>query len=162
MKPGRKRRLKENLRTVSGRSAYGKRWYIENKKRHAFLTLRWRKNNSGLAKSLADSYYAKNTKKIRARVRISDAAIKRQTFIHYSSKRKLQCSWNRCTVTDVDCLSLDHINNDGAKVRREGQQRGGIVLYRNLTKNKYPKGFQTLCHNHQWKKEILRRRKMGL
>jgi len=27
-----------------------------------------------------------------------------------------------------------------------------------LKRDGYPEGLQTLCHNHQWKKEILRRR----
>src|SRR5487761_953578 len=107
MKPGRKRWLKENLRTVAGRRAYGKRKYKENKKRHNFLTRRWRKNNPASAKQLADSYYAQNTKKIRIRTRKSDAIAKREILTRYSSKRKLQCSWSRCTVTDLDCLSLD-------------------------------------------------------
>jgi hypothetical protein len=53
-------------------------------------------------------------------------------------------------------LSLDHIQSDGAEHRREIP--GPMEIYLFCKKNGIPEGFQTLCHNHQWKKEILRRR----
>jgi hypothetical protein len=54
-------------------------------------------------------------------------------------------------------LSLDHVNNDGSKDRKRGT---GNNLYLSVEREKYPDGFQTLCHNHQWKKEIMRRREL--
>jgi len=63
-----------------------------------------------------------------------------------------------CGVTDIDMLTLDHINNDGNTDRKV---RGvGSVIYCRLVRDGYPSGFQTLCCNHQWKKEILRRREI--
>ena len=78
---------------------------------------------------------------------------------HYGPAQKLQCSWPECDVTDVDMLSLDHVRNDGNIERKIDRNNGaGCNLYRRLKVAGFPDGFQTLCHNHQWKKEILRRR----
>jgi hypothetical protein len=58
-------------------------------------------------------------------------------------------------------LSLDHINNDGALDRKNGSRGGGgIATYQRVRKQGFPDGFQTLCHNHQWKKELMRRREL--
>ena len=48
-----------------------------------------------------------------------------------------------CGETTYEFLQIDHINNDGAKHRREV----GRSLYSWLQKHGYPKGFQTLCAN---------------
>ena len=75
---------------------------------------------------------------------------------HYSPEQELQCSWTDCHVTDIDMLTLDHINNDGKKDRRKGLS--GTSLYDYLMRNGFPEGFQTLCANHQMKKELMRKR----
>jgi hypothetical protein len=80
---------------------------------------------------------------------------------HYGPQGKCQCSWPGCEVVDPDMLVLDHIQNDGAADRR-GQgvtrMKGGWGTYYKLVRMGFPAGFQTLCHNHNWKKEIMRRR----
>ncbi len=85
----------------------------------------------------------------------ADMKIKISVLSHYGKNKKLQCRWKYCNIVDVDCLSIDHIFNDGNLNRK----LAGMKLYRHLKKNQYPSGFQTLCHNHQWKKELKRRRK---
>lgn len=81
-----------------------------------------------------------------------------RVLTHYGKSGKLQCCWIRCTVCDPDMLSLDHLDNDGAEARKSGYEGCGSGLYRKVEREKYPEGFQTLCHNHQWKKELMRRR----
>lgn len=81
---------------------------------------------------------------------------KTDVLTRYSPNGMLGCSWDSCTVTDVDMLTLDHIYNDGAEHRKT--VGGGAHTYRWVVKNDYPEGFQTLCANHQLKKEILRKR----
>ena len=92
--------------------------------------------------------------------------LKREVLAHYGPNGVLKCSWEDCEVCDVDMLSLDHIENDGntdrnitAKVKGKTSHSGGITFYAALKREGYPEGLQTLCHNHQWKKEILRRRR---
>lgn len=88
----------------------------------------------------------------------SERVLKVETLSHYGRDKKLQCSWPDCFVDDLDVLSLDHINNGGCKERKGAKRAGGITFYRYLRRRQYPSGFQTLCCNHQMKKEIIRRR----
>lgn len=76
---------------------------------------------------------------------------------YYGKDQKLKCCWRNCDVIDLDMLALDHIDDNGSKDRREN----GNNIYGRLIKQKFPKGFQTLCHNHQWKKQIARLKKFG-
>lgn len=96
----------------------------------------------------------------------SDYAVqlKIEVLSHYGPQGRLQCNWPECEVTDVDMLSLDHVQNDGAQDRRSvnrGRHDGGTHIYHRVRKADFPDGFQTLCHNHQWKKELMRRREQG-
>ena len=68
----------------------------------------------------------------------------------------VRCSWPGCEVIDPDMLSLDHINNDGRDRRNAGELRGN-GLYRQASKIK-DDTLQTLCANHNLKKELMRRR----
>lgn len=55
----------------------------------------------------------------------------------------LSCSC--CSEARLPCLTIDHVNNDGADHRRE--IGSGAAIYSWLKKNAYPGGFQTLCWN---------------
>ena len=85
-------------------------------------------------------------------------AIKTEVLSHYRKEGRLQCCSPGCLISDMDILSLDHINDDGAEHRRQGILRGGFNFYKQLRKDGFPAGYQTLCFNCQLKKEILRRR----
>lgn len=88
-----------------------------------------------------------------------NAEVKTEVLTHYGPDGKLQCAWPGCDITDLDMLSLDHINNDGARERKYAARGGGgVATYHRVRKLNYPIGYQTLCHNHQWKKELMRRR----
>lgn len=84
--------------------------------------------------------------------------LKLAVLSHYSPEGKLKCCWPGCIVDDIDCLTLDHLNNDGAEDRKKTRKDGGCNTYTLIRKNGYPPGFQTLCGSHQLKKEILLRR----
>jgi len=83
--------------------------------------------------------------------------VKVEVLSHYGPDGMLGCCWEGCTIVDPDMLTLDHENNDG-NIARQGTYKGGISFYMKVKRDGYPKGLITLCHNHQWKKEILRRR----
>jgi hypothetical protein len=65
-------------------------------------------------------------------------------FNHYGQI----CAWPDCGVTDRDLLTLDHVNNDGAKERIRD-------IYSRVIAHGFPAAFQILCWNHQWKKRML-------
>lgn len=72
-----------------------------------------------------------------------DAELKRQVYAAYGGY-KCAC----CGATEPTFLSIDHINNDGAEMRKKGiHGRGGTNFYQWLRKNGFPAGFQVLCMN---------------
>jgi hypothetical protein len=97
----------------------------------------------------------------RVRVRANEnkrlMEVKIDVLSHYGKDGKLQCCWPGCEVNDIDVLTLDHVNDDGAQDRMS-HKRLGKVFYDMLKGQNYPSGLQTLCANHNLKKEILRRR----
>jgi hypothetical protein len=97
----------------------------------------------------------------RMRARKHRASTKEIVLAHYGKEGKPLCKWIGCSVCDIDMLSLDHVENDG-KLDRNINSGGGHRLYMRVIKLGYPEGFQTLCFNHQFKKEILRRRKLWI
>src|SRR5208337_5073104 len=66
-----------------------------------------------------------------------------EVLTHYGNNKELQCCWPNCTITDIDMLTLDHINNNGAEERRK-VRRTGVMLYRHIRTLDFPKDFQTL------------------
>lgn len=52
-----------------------------------------------------------------------------------------------CGEKDGRFLSIDHINNNGAKFRKENKRVAGRGFYLWIIKNKYPKDLQLLCFN---------------
>jgi hypothetical protein len=100
-------------------------------------------------------YYAANREKLRLLAKNVRAAIKAAVFTFYGNGR-LQCVWEGCEVCDPDMLTIDHVDNGGTQDRKHNG-RGGHDFYRRLQRQGYPQGYQTLCANHQLKKEILRR-----
>jgi|SRR6266852_7855488 len=93
--------------------------------------------------------------------RLYNLNIKIETLTHYGPNHTLRCSAEDCRVEDVDMLTLDHINDDGADDRKYGIGYTGVALYGYLKRKGYPEGFQTLCCNHQSKKELIRRRTLA-
>lgn len=52
-----------------------------------------------------------------------------------------------CGLTNMEALTIDHVNGGGNKHRRELGSSGGNAFYRWLYNNNYPPGFQVLCYN---------------
>ncbi len=69
----------------------------------------------------------------------------------------LQCCWPDCPVIDIDILTLDHVHDNGAKHRRESKLNN-TQIYLRVIRADSVEDYQTLCFNHQWKKEMLRLR----
>jgi len=101
-------------------------------------------------------YNHKNHFEIYEQVRERNQELKKMVFGHYS-KGIFKCVW--CGYTDVRALTIDHMNGDGAKHRRE--IKGGDIK-RWIIKNNFPDGFQIMCMNCQFiKREADYRKKMA-
>jgi 5-methylcytosine-specific restriction endonuclease McrA len=59
-----------------------------------------------------------------------------------------------CGETEIDFLTMDHVNNDGAQHRRDAKigKRGGGDIWRYVRDNNYPPDFQILCFNCNYSK----------
>jgi hypothetical protein len=95
--------------------------------------------------------------KCQIKVRRNTDLIKRKVLTHYGRGK---CACVKCGIDDIDCLNLDHINND-AHHRQNNGRVGGEALYKKLMNQNYPTGYQTLCHNCNQKKALEFCRKNG-
>lgn len=65
-----------------------------------------------------------------------------EVLIHYGGNPpKCAC----CGETRYEFLTIDHINNDGAKDRKKFVNN--YAFYRWLIKNNFPEGYRILCYN---------------
>jgi len=69
---------------------------------------------------------------------------KELVYNHYG--RKCAC----CGESNINFLTIDHINGDGTKHRKKIHNK----INNWLVKNNFPDGFQTLCFNCNWGKHI--------
>ena len=74
--------------------------------------------------------------------------VREEVYNHYcNGKIECQC----CGESEIDMLTLDHINNDGAQHRKFNPATGkNLVGY--VMKNNYPEGYQVLCMNCNFSK----------
>jgi len=121
---------------------------------------KFHKRDAGICRQCV---YARRAPKTGHYTTKSRTRIKLAVLSHYSPNEVLGCSWAGCAVDDVDMLVLDHVNDNGAQEKRLSPNTGrGHELYRRLKKEEYPVGYQTLCCNHNHKKELLRTRRKKL
>jgi len=131
-----------------------RKWVSENKDRVRVAGRKYYQEHSDLMKRLAIQDYAKHRA---ARLKTSLESrqkLKKEVLQRYSPE--LKCK--KCGFDDIDCLEIDHINNDGSEHRKQNNIVGPRIL-RWLKKNDYPKGFQILCRNCNWKKHLTNIRK---
>jgi len=82
--------------------------------------------------------------------------IKFEVFVHYSGSPP-KCAY--CGEEDIEVLCIDHIEDNGAEMRRTLKTHPNIPYW--LRKNNYPEGFQVLCANCNLRKERRRRKIEG-
>ena len=104
-----------------------------------------REHYNNLARERRDAYLSTD---YRFRQRISqwkcNKRLKIKVLLHYG----LRC--NSCEYkSNLDALTIDHINNDACEHKEKGIPRSGQSLYRWIIRNNYPNTFQTLCMNCQ-------------
>lgn len=100
---------------------------------HTTTQIAWRTANSERARE-----YVRHYERIRSRNARADA------LAIYGNV----CACCNESVTDFLCI--DHINGDG-NIHRKSIGRN---IYKWLKSEKYPSGFQVLCHNCNWAKHL--------
>jgi hypothetical protein len=97
-------------------------------------------------------YREKNKEELRVKFKKWRKELVVETISHYSNET-MKCAC--CGEDYIDFLTIDHINNDGAKQRRELKLVGGWRFYYWLKLHNFPDdlGLQVLCANCQLGKE---------
>jgi hypothetical protein len=73
-----------------------------------------------------------------------------EVLSHYGGN-KIGCV--SCGESDLRCLSIDHVNDDGANHRLKiTGYKNRPIPYDWYIKNNFPQGYQTLCMNCQFVK----------
>lgn len=122
-----------------------RKWRAEHPERAKELSREWRNKKFRNAtpeeeKALREAESAKT--------RRLSAVVKEQVFSAYGGYR---C--NCCGETEPSFLSIDHVRNDGAQMRRDKLHgRSGTAFYVWLRRTGFPEGFQVLCMNCQFGK----------
>lgn len=96
----------------------------------------------------ARNYREQNRRQINAKSRARTHRRKLEVFLYYSNGT-MEC--NYCGIDDVDMLCIDHIEGGGYQQK---QRIPSPTFYRWLQKQNYPKGYQVLCFNCNFKKRI--------
>ena len=92
--------------------------------------------------SVRKKWQAANHEKVVASRKKNSWKVKMNILTHYGGK--CVC----CGESIPEFLSIDHINNDGYKIRSNGKGRKGISsFYYWIKKNGYPTDLQILCYN---------------
>lgn len=95
-------------------------------------------------------YNKANRPKLRRLERKYLEKLKYETLFHYSygTMKCLHCRYN-----NPKALVIDHINDDGAKMRGS-RNLGGVNYYKKLRKAGFPDGHQVLCCNCNYIKQV--------
>lgn len=133
---------------------YTTQYYQQNKEEIDRKNRLWAKENPERWKAIERRSSNKHSEKTRLTV-----------LTHYSKGKPICANpfkEHKEPYMNILALSIDHINNDGAKHRKKlGITRGSgsQKFFRWLITNNFPKGFQVLCMNCQIIKEKLRVKK---
>ena len=128
---------------------YDHQWYITHRDSIRHRTALYRSSHKEQTNAYSREYYSNHKKECNSKTTESRTKIKRQVLTFYGNDK---CACVKCGFGDIRALSIDHINGNGAKQRKQesGLRGGGIRFYTWLIKNNYPIGYQTLCMNCQF------------
>lgn len=101
--PGARRKPEAELK-----HPYQREWYLKNRERVLLQNKRYRQENRQKDMKRRADYHQSR---------------KRLVLAFYGKNGEAKCCWPDCEVDDLDMLSLDHVNNDGADHRREIKQK---------------------------------------
>jgi ribosomal protein L35 len=113
------------------------------------IATRFKYENSIKAKMVRYNYLHNPATKPKLNKRIRNQRYKnRIIMLQIYSNGMMTCK--NCGCDNIDCLDIDHINNDGASDRKNKH----LDLYRSLTRLEDLDYFQVLCRNCNWLKQL--------
>jgi len=144
---------------MSKRAEYQRAWREKNKAKVLAYHAEYRLKNREKRRQWNNEWIEFHREQYNASKYSYRDRLKLEALRHYSAGEPL-CSF--CGVTDIDCLCLDHIQNNGAAHRKElgvgSRSSNGVNMYAAVKREGFPVGLQVLCANCNMKKEIVRKR----
>ena len=120
-------------------------WQNKNKDKVLEILKIWKKRNPEKTMEYRKRGYIKNKKSILLWMKENNKK-RRLIVLQFYGGNPPKCAC--CGEMTYEFLALDHINNDGAKHRRNlGMKTRGGNINGWIIKNNFPDGFQVLCHN---------------
>jgi hypothetical protein len=112
------------------------------RKCHAEKSRRYTKAHPERLRKSRKLYRKKYGDRLRKTHREKYAEVRLDVLTHYSgSPSKCSC----CGEDNIKFLTIDHINNNGAKDRKKHRSTWAFFIW--IKKNNYPEGLQILCYN---------------
>ena len=118
-----------------------KRWICRPCKREADRVY-YHGIGKAIKKKWQQRYYQKNCKRLIKKMNIT--TLKRVKFLRIAALKHYGNKCACCGEKQYEFLAIDHIKGGGTKHRKS---INGKNIYLWLFQQKYPKGFQVLCHN---------------
>ncbi len=144
-------RILKGQAEVRDRKVYAQKYYQEHKEEYDARKKRYRRE--GRYEDHTKEYSLRYRKEHKEFLQQQREQARVEVLSYYSAAGYPTCAC--CGIIDVDILTIDHINDDGNKQRKELGWRGsGIPFYNYLKEHDYPPGYQVLCQNCNWKKRI--------
>jgi len=145
------------LHKYPSRKEYMRKWRAENRERYLTRNRKYYEEHKEKQRAWRRKWYSKHREQRLIAMKKWRTKLKIKVVFHYSNGT-MACAdplhlhlANDPFATDITCLSIDHIEGNGAKERKELDTEGQ-AFYSWLIKNNYPEGYQVLCMNCQWKK----------
>ena len=104
----------------------------------------WQSKHKSVCRNCLNEWRRKNKDRVNEQQKKHYDKIKLEVFNHYCGG-DIKCAC--CGEKQIEFLTIDHINGDGAKERKESNTKGGKIFYAQLKKKGYPAGYQVLCFN---------------
>ena len=127
------------------RIAKSRQYVIDHREQRIAYLRVYNKSELGIAKKA--EWRDNNRELIRERDRHYRKTLKQEVLSYYSIEDAPICEMclvNGIRVTDIDNLTIDHIDGGGSTHRKQAGG-SGHVLYRWLKRNAYPDGLRVLC-----------------
>jgi hypothetical protein len=137
------------LRNADRIKTYSKKYYHRDRIAMRKKVNQYYADNKDTMLSKHQLYYQKNKEHLKFKNKEHYQAMRTRVLTHYGNCR---CACVRCGESRLACLSIDHINGDGMKHRKELGGLRGNSFYLWLIRQGFPKGLQTLCMNCQFVK----------
>lgn len=124
---------------------WSREYYLKNKEKLRLFGKEWAEKNREKMNAYSKKYYVKNAEKHNAHGRENTQKLKKEVLTYYGNG-EMKCVL--CGFDNPFALTIDHINGNGAKHRKQ-IGGGGMKTYLWLKRNNYPEEYRTLCANCQ-------------